>query len=299
MSMKNTSENTSQTALCGDEWLKAEGPVPIRMTNDYLFRALLQSNNTVLKGLICSLLHLSDREVVSVDIMNPVELGKPVDAKSFFLDVKVLLNNRAIIHMEMQVSNQHNWPDRSLSYLCRTFDSLKQGDSYMQTKPVVQIGLLDYTLFPKYPEFYAAYEFRNAKKGYLYSDKLRLCVLNLNRIDLATEEDRHYRIDHWASLFKSATWEEIKMLAKENDYIKEAASAVYRLSKEEMIRLQCEAREDYYRTHRYIQYVMEQQNAQLEEKDAKIESLSAENQNLVAENGRLLAWAVEHGYQSE
>lgn len=89
------------------------------------------------------------------------------------------------------------------------------------------------------------------------------------------------------------------MLAKENDYIKEAASAVYRLSKEEMIRLQCEAREDYYRTQRDIQYVMEQQNAQLEEKDAKIESLSAENQNLVAENGRLLAWAVEHGYQSE
>lgn len=290
--MENTSGNKLQAAPCGDEWLKAEGPVPIRMTNDYLFRALLQCNNTALKGLICSLLHLSDGEVVSVDIMNPIELGKPVDAKSFFLDIKVLFNSRSIIHMEMQVSNQYNWPDRSLSYLCRTFDSLKQGDGYLAAKPVVQIGLLDYTLFPEYPEFYATYEFRNVKKGYLYSDKLRLCVLNLSRIDLATEEDCYYRIDHWASLFKSATWEEIKMLAKENDYIKEAASTVYQLSQEELIRLQCEAREDYYRTQRDIQYVMEQQSAQLEEKNAQLESLTAEN-------SRLLAWAVEHGYQSE
>ncbi len=234
-----------------------------------------------------------------MNILNPVELGKPVGAKSYFLDIKVLLNSRSIIHMEMQVSNQHNWPDRSLSYLCRTFDSLKQGDSYLQAKQVVQIGLLDYTLFPEYPEFYAVYEFRNVKKGYLYSDKLRLCVLNLNRIDLATEEDRHYRTDHWVSLFKSATWEEIKMLAKENEYIRDAASTVYRLSQEETIRLQCEAREDYYRTQRDIRYVMERQSAELKEKDAQLESLSAENQNLVAENSRLLAWAAEHGYQPE
>lgn len=61
--------------------------------------------------------------------------------------------------------------------------------------------------------------------------------------------------------------------------------------------LQCEAREDYYRTQRDVQYVMERQSAQLEEKDAQIESLSAENQNLVAENSRLLAWAAEHGYK--
>ena len=77
---------------------------------------------------------------------------------------------------------------------------------------------------------------------------MQLCVLNLSRIDLATAEDKHYQIDYWASLFKSTTWEEIKMLAKDNNYISDAASTVYRLSQEEMIRLQCEAREDYYRT---------------------------------------------------
>ena len=45
------------------DWDNLHGPVTIPMTNDYLFRALLQRNNKVLKALICSLLHLNISEV--------------------------------------------------------------------------------------------------------------------------------------------------------------------------------------------------------------------------------------------
>ena len=48
--------------------IPTSGPLSIPMTNDYLFRALLQKNNHVLKGLVCSLLHLSPEEVRSVTI---------------------------------------------------------------------------------------------------------------------------------------------------------------------------------------------------------------------------------------
>lgn len=82
------------------------------------------------------------------------------------------------------------------------------------------------------------------------------------------------------------------MLAKDNTYIADAASTAYQLSQEEMIRLQCEAREDYYRTQLGLKYEMEK-------REAEIESLSAENRNLSAEKEKLLAWALEHGYQPE
>lgn len=194
-------------------YFPSSGPLAIPMTNDYLFRALLQQNNKVLKGLICSLLHLSPDEVFSVEIMNPIELGASMNDKTFILDIKVSLNSHAIINLEMQVINQHNWTERSLSYLCRTFDSLQSGEQYREARPVIQIGLLNYTLFPDRPEFYAAYQLLSVKNYSLYSDKLRLCVLALTKISLATEEDKLFQLDYWASLFKATTWEELHMIA--------------------------------------------------------------------------------------
>ena len=76
--------------------------------------------------------------------------------------------------------NQHNWVERSLSYLCRSFDTLQAGKDYRDARPVIQIGLLNYTLFPAHPEFYATYQLLNVKDYTLYSDKLRISVLNLN-----------------------------------------------------------------------------------------------------------------------
>ena len=111
-----------------------------------LFRALLQKNNRVLKGLIASLLHMKMEDIQSVIIKNEIILGKHIPDKAFILDIRVLMNDNSIINLEMQVVDQCNWVERSMSYLCRCFDNLVKGDDYINAKPVVQIGLLDYTL---------------------------------------------------------------------------------------------------------------------------------------------------------
>ena len=229
------------------------GALIVPMTNDYLFRALLQRNNLVLKGLICALLHMKEADISSVIITNPIRLGDSIDNKTFVLDINVILNQHHIINLEMQVVNLNNWQDRSLSYLARNFDHLKKGEDYKLTHPVIQIGLLDYTLFPEYPEFYSAYQFLNVKNHTLYSDKWRISVLDLSRIDLATEEDRQYQLDYWAALFKAKTWEELQMLAQDNHYFKEASETVYELTQEERIRQQCLAYEDYNQTMKGIE----------------------------------------------
>ena len=72
---------------------------------------------------------------------------------------------------------------------------LNHGDDYASAKAVIQIGLLDFTLFPERPEFYATYKLINEKNFFVYSNKLRLSVVDLTHIDLATEEDRLYGID--------------------------------------------------------------------------------------------------------
>lgn len=100
--------NISNAQIAAINWDKLHGPLPIRMTNDYLFRALLQLNNLVLKLLIAALLHLALETILSVRILNPIELGKRIDEKTFILDVKVELNNDTVINLELQVINEHN-----------------------------------------------------------------------------------------------------------------------------------------------------------------------------------------------
>ncbi len=68
-------------------------------------------------------------------------------------------------------------------------------------------------------------------------------MLDLTKINLATDEDKKYNIDKWAKLFKAKTWEEIRMIATKDKAIGEAAYTIYKISEDERIRQECEARE--------------------------------------------------------
>lgn len=287
--------NTMNT-LSNSSWQSATGPIRIPLTNDYLFRAMLQRNNLVLKGLISSLLSIPLSDIKSVVITNPIILGTSIDDKTFFLDISITLNDDTLINLEMQVLNEYNWPERSLSYLCRSFDQLNSGDCYQSAKTAIQIGLLDFTLFPEHPEFYATYRLMNIKNHTVYSDKLRLSVLNLTRIDLATKEDIDSGLTHWAALFKSSTWEELKMLAKNDEFINEASATIYALSQEENIRLQCQARDDYYRRQRSVIARIDDLDAKISQKD---EQLSQREKELISKDEQLASREKELIFKDE
>ena len=130
----------------------------------------------------------------------------------------------------------------------------------------------------------------------IYSDKLTLCVVDLTHIQLATEEDKQYQIDYWAAIFKAKTWEELKMIAQKNEFMKEAGETLYQLNEDEMIRLRCLARQDYYRTQYAYQKAVEEANARAEKANAKandanarVEVVTAEKEVIAAENEALIA----------
>ena len=253
----------------------ATGPVPIRMTNDYLFKALLQQNERVLKELICSLLCVSTDKVSNVRIENPIILGKKMVEKTVFLDVKVSFNNGELINLEMQVVNEGNWPERSTYYACRNYSNLNKGDDYEDIMPVYQIGLLDFTLFEEHPKFYSRYQLSEVDDHYVYNDKFTIMALDLTNINLATDMDKAYNIDKWARLFKAQTWEDIKMLAKQYEAIDDAAKTIYQISEDDRIRYECEAREDYERRQRSFEKRLKKKDEIIEEQAKRIAELES------------------------
>ena len=77
------------------------------------------------------------------------------------------------------------------------------------------------------------------------------------------------------------------MIAQNNEFIKEATGTVYQLTQEERIRMECEAREDFYRTQRGIQDMLDESAAKLEAMTAEKEAWTLEKKSLVNENQNL------------
>ncbi len=223
------------------------GKLKYPLTNDFMFKAVLQRNQTALKGLLCALLHMRMEEVAKIKILNPIEIGGMIDEKMMMLDLKLELNDNRILDIEMQILDEGNWPERSLAYLCRTFDQLEKGGKYLDAKETIHIGILDFTPkdFPK--KLYLDYFFYNLDTAHKYSDKVSIRVLQLNQLDNEANEKKWQELYHWARLFKAQTWEEMRMLAEKNDAIRECVFTYKELTADEMAQMQLEALDNYYR----------------------------------------------------
>ena len=112
------------------------------------------------------------------------------------------------------------------------------------------------------------------KNHHIYSSKFILNVLDLTQIDLATDEDKAYRIDYWTRLFKARTWEELKMIAEKDENLCEASESLYILNADDITRQKCRARQDELRWK--------------EKATRKIDTLTRENEVLTQENEALV-----------
>ena len=251
-----------------NDWHELSGKINYSLCNDYLFRALLQTDPDALNYLISCLLELP-LDTLNVVIQNPIELGDELSDKDYVLDLKVLVNNEILCNVEMQVWNQSYWAPRSLAYLCRTFaDQFSYGGKFSHPMPAIHVGILSFS-FPNVDKFYSHFFMMEKDSHTVYSSLLQINVLSLLHLDKATTADRSSGLFTWARFFRAGTWEELKMLEKEDARIGSAASTVFRLMCDDKVRMQMEAREDFYR-------IMDSYKEELEEQRAKIKEQSEE-----------------------
>lgn len=110
----------------------------------------------------------------------------------------------------------------------------------------------------------------NIKNHNLYSSKFVLKVVELNHVELATEEDIYYGIDQWARLFKATTWEELKMYAANNKAMENVVNKVFEYNSEETIRDICRAREESIAYQKYVDERTKRMEETLAESEAKL-----------------------------
>ncbi len=112
-------------------------------------------------------------------------------------------------------------------------------------------------------------------------------MVELGNTDIATDEDKLYGKDIWAKLFKATTWEEIKMITKENPSLNSAAESIYKSNADDYIIEACLRREEQLAHEKYQKEQIEKltnENANLTTENA---SLTTENASLTTENANL------------
>ena len=260
----------------------AIGDIDYPFTNDFMFHVVLEENKSVLRKLLCSLLHMHPEEIKSVEIQNPIDYGRSITDKKVILDLKLLLNNSKIVDIEMQVINKGDWPERSVIYLCRSYDNVLGGEEYDSVNPAHQISILDFDLFDEEPEFYSTHHLRNDRTGRIYTSNFTLSVLNLRRVDLATDEDKKWKIDKWATLFKAKTWEDLRMIAAQDEEMTIASKALYKKNQDKYARIWAQAHEDFLAEERMLvnrvkdaESKAEQAESKAKQAESKVEYLRA------------------------
>ena len=58
------------------KWKEKSGPLEFHMTNDYLFRALLQKDEKSLKAFVATFLMVAPDRITEIEITNPIILGE-------------------------------------------------------------------------------------------------------------------------------------------------------------------------------------------------------------------------------
>ena len=233
-----------KTRAAKESLMSAKGDIKYTLLNDMVFHMVMAKSKTALKGLVCALKGLKESDVRSVKLLNTIDYNEAL-AKQIALDVRVELNTKELIDIEVQVAKQAGWINRSLLYLCRTFDNLGSGDDYTKIKPATHVGILDFDLFPEHPEFYARYLMTNVKNQNVYTPNFALNVLSLKHINKATAQDKANKLVYWAKLFKATTWEELKKLADQSVAFEEVTSKMYKANTDAQQRYLIEAHEKY------------------------------------------------------
>ena len=119
------------------------------LTSDYVFKKIFgqEENKSALIDFLEGILEI---EIQNIEINNP-EIAKDFyDSKYGILDLKVTLDKKIIINVEMQVQNQYNMEQRSTYYMSGTYATqLKEGEGYENCKKVIAINILNYKYYKR------------------------------------------------------------------------------------------------------------------------------------------------------
>jgi len=195
------------------------------LTNDILFKMLFVKYPDLLKRLVSELLGIRYDNIADFEIMNTEIPPEVIGDKFCRLDINMTVDGQRV-DLEVQVTNEHDYADRSLYLWAREYSSaLQSGHSYAELPHVVVLSIVDFPMFDT-DDFHSEFQLLEVKRGTPLTDKMSLHYFELPKIPKSVSADDGLKL--WLALFSAKTEEDIKQIEELGEPIMEQAIGAYR-----------------------------------------------------------------------
>ena len=210
------------------------------LKSDYVFKRIFASeeNNSILKAFLEAVL---DTKIKNVEVKNPELTPDMADEKLGILDIKVDIDDKKIVDVEMQVSNEYNFRQRTITYISKlASEQLKAGNKYEMQKEIIAINILNFSyldrnayhsvakmIFEKTkPEEYVELNIKPEEE--VLTDTFEVHFIELEKFK-KKNPDCSTKLAQWLWLIEGSE-EKMAEAAKENKEVKKAIDELEKIS---------------------------------------------------------------------
>ena len=213
---------------------------------DVVFKKLFgdPANIHILKRFISSVLGIEMEKITEIVVESEELLPEFADEKFGRVDIKVTIDHKEKINIELQAVWYGDYKDRSLFYWSKIFAyGLKSGEPYGELLRTVCINIVGFNVF-KCKEYSSHFTLREVTRNEEYSDKMALHFFELKKLPEKTEENKNDPLLQWLWLINAETEEELDMLEKSDiPEIRDAVNVVRYFSADEQMKINAFERE--------------------------------------------------------
>ena len=150
---------------------------------DLVFKAFFKDKSVSIPFLQNFLPLPKERKIISLNFLDPVMTPENIKNKTPVLDLRVQLDNKEYINIEMQSDDMGNFKERILYYLSNLYISqLGRGTDYSTLYPAYSLVFTKFPVFPELKEYCSHFCLRTAQKGGLYLKRM----FHINNVTLKT-----------------------------------------------------------------------------------------------------------------
>ena len=152
---------------------------------DVIFKLLFgdKRNSEILIDFLKSVLNISEDEYESIALEDTHLKREGIDDKLGIVDVRLTTKKGKIVHIEMQVLEQDDLPERVTYYNAKMLiTQLKSGDKEYNFKRTISIVIADFEIVANSPKYHHTFMLNDKESGATFTDVMEINTLELTKI---------------------------------------------------------------------------------------------------------------------